>query len=125
MEEPVYTCIKTLIGVGSTDDAQHMLDDIEEKDAEWHYLSSLLYREKNWYNESRKQLEIAIELDPGNDKYKEELEELKSVAENEESDGQPEMGKGKFRAFCGNVCACCQPCCEGCSGACGDVCAGC
>ena len=119
MEDRIYTCIKTLIDVGNTDDAQAMLDDIGEKDARWHYLCSLLYSEKKWFNESRKQLEIAIELDPDNEEYKEELEDIKSAAENEESTGQPEMGKGKFRAFCGDVCVtCCQLCADGCSGGC-------
>ena len=113
MEERIYTCIQTMIGVGNTDDAQNMLDDEEEKDARWHYLQSRIYLAKNWTNEARKQLETAVELDPENEEYKEELEALKSEAENESGEGQPEMGKGKFRAFCGEVCACCA---EGCSG---------
>ena len=115
MEDKIYTCIKTLIDVGSTDDAQAMLDDIEDKDAQWHYLSSLLYREKNWYNESRKQLEIAVELDSENEKYKQELEAIKVTAENENSEEKPEMGKGKFRALCGDCCSnCCQLCADSC-----------
>lgn len=114
MEERIYICIQTMIGVGNTDDAQKMLDDEEEKDAQWHYLQSQIFIAKNWLNEARKQLEIAVELDPDNEQYKEELEALKSSAENESDEGKAEMGKGKFRAFCGDVCSCCQSCCEGC-----------
>ena len=113
MEDNIYTCIKTLIDVGNTDEAQDMLDDIEDKDARWHYLSGLLYREKNWLNESRKQLEIAVELDPENENYKQELEDIISAAENENSEEKPEMGKRKLRDIC---CECCYWCCDGCSG---------
>ncbi|MCM1295813.1 MAG: hypothetical protein NC311_09755 [Muribaculaceae bacterium] len=118
MEERIYVCVQTLIEVGDTEAAQQMLDDIEEKDARWHYLSSRVYLAKNWTNESRKQLEIAIELDPENEKYKEELQEMKNVAENESGEEKSEMGKRKFRDNC---CECCSVCCQ----ICGDGCPGC
>lgn len=106
-----------MIGVGNTDDAQTMLDDEEEKDACWHYLQSRIFIAKNWLNEARKQLEIAVELDPENKRYKEELEALKSSAENESGDEKTEMGKRKFRDRCCECCSiCCQLCADGCSG---------
>jgi hypothetical protein len=46
------------------------LDSFNERTAEWHYLQAVVYYQKNWINESKKQLEIAIEMDPDNQKYR-------------------------------------------------------
>lgn len=50
--------------------AQDRLDAVNDRSAEWHYLQSVVYFKKNWTNESKKQLEIAIEMDADNEKYK-------------------------------------------------------
>lgn len=36
---------------------------------------------KNWTNEARKQLEIALNLDPENEQYRQELENFDRIAE--------------------------------------------
>ena len=43
-------------------EAQALLDDFNERNAEWHYLQAAIYYKKNWTNDSKKQLEIAIEI---------------------------------------------------------------
>ena len=132
MEDELYTRIQTLIIEGNLADAEQVLDGVEEKDARWHYLSSHVYLAKNWTNESRKQLEIAIELDPENETYKEELNALKERVEkaqrkyNEKNKKKKHFGEDFFAACpdaCGEGCAmcCCEvgctAICEGCGGA--------
>ena len=51
-------------------EAQTKLDDFNGRNAEWHYLQSVVFYKKNWVNESKKQLEIAISMDGSNEKYK-------------------------------------------------------
>ncbi len=58
--------------------AQAKLDACNDRGGEWHYLQSVLFFRKNWMNESKKQLEIAMQLDPSNDKYKDAYERIKS-----------------------------------------------
>lgn len=134
MDDELYTKVHTLIAEGNLDDAQQVLDGIEDKDARWHYLSSHVYLAKNWTNESRKQLEIAIELDPENEEYKEELEALKKRVEEaqrkfEKGNKKKHLGKGfindcmpecgeAFGLCCGELCCqlCCTAVCEGCGG---------
>jgi len=70
--------IEKLIKDGSYDLAQNKLDDIADRGAEWHYLQSVIFYRKNWINESKKQLEIAIDMDPTNAKYKSSYEKLKA-----------------------------------------------
>lgn len=65
-----YDKVTELIKNGRLEDAQCVLDDDSNKDAEWHYLQSVVFYKKNWFNESKKQLEIAISMDPYNNKYK-------------------------------------------------------
>lgn len=70
--------------------AQKLLDDFNERSAEWHYLQSVVFYKKNWMNESKKQLEIAIQMDGSNTKYREAYDKLKSRAEyRQQSGGAP------------------------------------
>ena len=62
---------------GKINEAQAVLDEFNERPAEWHYLQSAVFYKKNWVNESKKQLEIAIQMDPDNAKYRTAYTKLK------------------------------------------------
>ena len=62
--------ISALIKEGKINEAQTLLDDCNERPAEWHYLQAVVFYKKSWTNESKKQLEIAIQMDPDNVKYR-------------------------------------------------------
>lgn len=57
--------------------AQSLLDNISNRGGEWHYYQAIIYYEKSWLNESKKQLEIALSLEPNNEKYKRALDNMK------------------------------------------------
>lgn len=71
-----FAKVESLIKDGNYAEAQRVLDGFNERGAQWHYLQSVLFYRKNWMNESKKQLEIAIQLDPENQKYKEAYRKL-------------------------------------------------
>ena len=71
-----YSRVEELIKSGDLNEAQRVLDTFNERGAQWHYLQSVVFYRKNWINESKKQLEIAIRLDGENPKYKEAYEKL-------------------------------------------------
>ena len=71
-----FSRVEELIKDGNIQDAQHVLDGFNERGGQWHYLQSVVFYRKNWMNESKKQLEIAIQLEPDNDKYKEAYRKL-------------------------------------------------
>ena len=52
------------------DDLMSFSDKFNERNAEWHYLQAVIFYKKNWNNESKKQLEIAMQMDSNNPKYK-------------------------------------------------------
>ncbi len=68
--QDAYEEISELLKADKLAEAQAKLDDFNERPAEWHYLQAVVYYKKNWTNDSKKQLEIAIEMDPSNQKYR-------------------------------------------------------
>lgn len=82
----VYERIEALIKEKKYDDAQDALDSVTERTAKWHYYQSQVYYYREWLTESRKQLSLAVELDPQNEKYKLALEKLDTVMGNGKTD---------------------------------------
>ena len=72
-----YTEVTEAIKSGNIPRAQELLDGFNERNAEWHYLQSVVYYKKNWLMDSKKQLEIAIQMDGANTKYRDAYEKLK------------------------------------------------
>lgn len=61
--------IENLIKAGKLELAQSELDELDERNAEWHYVQSIVFYRKNWYSECLKQLDFAIMIEPNNKKY--------------------------------------------------------
>ena len=122
-----YAKAEQLIREGKINEAQAVLDEFNERPAEWHYLQSVVFYRKNWMNESKKQLEIAMQMDSSNEKYrtaynklKEKIEYDKRKADTPNAQGgyaqanqgggadydqQQQMGGG-FCEQCATCCAC-------------------
>lgn len=129
-----YTDVQQLITANKLDEAQEKLDARVTRDAEWHYMQSILFYKRNWFLESKKQLELACQMEPNNTRYKQSLEKLtKILASNTISpdqlrttsrpvdNGQP-MGAGNGTCT-GSACADCLLCnaccnCLQCMGGC-------
>ncbi len=96
-----FSEIELLIKKGDINGAQSKLDDVSERTAEWHYLQSVVFYKKNWTNESKKQLEIAMNMEPHNAKYSEAYTKLKQkMAYN---DRQYQSGNANFNNADPNV----------------------
>ena len=129
--------ISRLLKEGDVNGAQAVLDDFNERNAEWHYLQAVVFYKKNWINDSKKQLEIALQMDPDNAKYKTAYEKMKAKNDYEkqaareetanpytrerqqDADGETQMG--------GNACSECISCCYSylCVSCLFDCCCGC
>ncbi|MBS1456051.1 MAG: DnaJ domain-containing protein [Clostridia bacterium] len=127
----VYEDIAAAIKNGDINHAQELLDGISCKDAEWHYYESVVFYKKNWMNESKNQLELALKMDPENEKYKKSYEKLKAKmnfsekqfhscnynANNNGADGysQKQMGGDTCMDMCATYCCMelmCRSCCR-------------
>lgn len=121
----LYGKAEQLIKDGNISEAQRVLDSFNERGAQWHYLQSVIFYRKNWVNESKKQLEIAIHLDPENMKYKETYRKLNDkissdAQPNQQAGGQAQQGpyqgqtmdsRQEDSQMGGNFCANCIECC--------------
>ena len=73
--------VEKLLKAGKIAEAQTALDNVTDRSAEWHYLQSVVFYKKNWLNESKKQLEIAMNIEPHNQKYSDAYTKLKQKME--------------------------------------------
>jgi DnaJ-class molecular chaperone len=114
-----YQQIEQLLKDGKLQEAQYELDKFNERNAEWHYLQAVIFYKKNWNNESKKQLEIAIQMDADNQKYKNSYAKLneriktesnKSFTSYTSGDGNKYEQYEEPRQMGGD--GCCQWCCE-------------
>lgn len=115
-----YKKISELIKQNKLDEAQRRLDALENRTAEWHYLLSIIYYKKSWHLECKKQLEIALNLDPGNQKYQTALNKLNDLMSGKANEKQ-RREQAEFQsvqqdpaAQMGNCCcqlAICDMCC--------------
>lgn len=114
--------VEELIKAGNIQDAQRELDAFNERGARWHYLQSIVFYRKNWVNESKKQLEIAIQLDSSNETYKEAYRKLNEKLNYNANAGAQGAGQGGVYQgqtmdaqasdqMGGNFCAQCLDCC--------------
>lgn len=126
-----FSSVEQLIRDGRYNEAQEQLDQIPCNSAEWHYIQSVIFYKKNWHNESKKQLEIAMNMDPNNSKYITAYTKLKNKMDYNErafrsgnaygSDGNPETqrqmgGTNDCFTFCATWCCMdmlCNICCNG------------
>ena len=115
-----YAKVEQLIKDGNLQEAQRALDGFNERNAEWHYLQSVVFYRKNWVNESKKQLEIAMRLDAGNDKYKEAYKKLSDKIDYDANKNNRDNGgsvyQGQDMSYpgdnqMGDFCASCAECC--------------
>lgn len=75
--ESAYEQVKQAIRSKDIETAQKLLDDMSYRGAEWHYYQSVVFYEKNWLNDTKKQLEIALQMEPQNEKYQRAIDNLK------------------------------------------------
>ena len=106
--------VANLIKKGDIAGAQALLDNFNERNAEWHYLQSVVFYKKNWMNESKKQLEIAMQMDGGNQKYRQAYEKLSARADyKQQTGGAPNVNPNPApdEQMGGNWCSTCATMC--------------
>ena len=88
----VYEEISQLLKSDKISEAQQKLDACNERGAEWHYLQAVVFYKKNWTNDSKKQLEIAMQMDPNNQKYRAAYDKMnaKNEYQNQQAQREPQ-----------------------------------
>ena len=75
-ENQMFASVDAFIREKNFGAAQKALDNISERNAEWHFYQSAIYYKQGWVSESKSQLELACNMDPSNAKYRNSLNKL-------------------------------------------------
>lgn len=98
-----FGTVDELIRQGKYDEAQDMLDSIQNRNGEWHYMQAIIFYKREWLTDSKTQLEMALREDPNNAKYRSSLDKLnltmggsqqaaQNQAPNQNTNGNPNYG---------------------------------
>lgn len=111
-----YSAVEKLVMEKKYDEAQSVLDAINERDGEWHYYQALVFYKREWMGDSLTQLKEAVRLAPDNAKYKEALNKMTMVMGNAnvppENLGVPQGARPASGSCLSDCCTmlCCMEC---------------
>ena len=114
-----YEEISALLKENKLSEAQALLDDFNERTAEWHYLQAAVFYKKNWTNDSKKQLEIAMQMDPNNQKYRAAYGKMNAKNEYQQHQAHAQQQQNPYanggapydNQMGGSTCSNCVSCC--------------
>lgn len=84
----VYKKIEEALKAKKYDEAQDMLDNVPQRNAEWHFSQSIIYYHRGWLNDAKAQLQEAIDKEPYNTKYSDALKNLEAKTEKKSASGR-------------------------------------
>ena len=101
--------IRSLINSGRLAEAEQMLSKVSVRNAEWHFLTGMVFKKKGWYDMAYQHLNRAASLDPANAEYRQARDSM-------------DFGGTTYRSF-GNQGGYQDNCCDGCQALiCADCC---
>lgn len=65
-----FVRVRRLISGGRIDEAEVILKGMTDRNAEWHFLMSLILYRKGWLQDARSEINIACHMDPYNQEYR-------------------------------------------------------
>ncbi len=97
------------------DDAERILDQMADRNAEWHFLRGVCYQMRGWYAMARENIAMAVNMEPANMEYRSALNQMDgsgpAYQQNTTPFGQG-RGMGGGASAC-DICSCmlCSDCC--------------
>lgn len=121
--------VRTHLQMRQVDEAERILDQMNERNAEWHFLRGVCYSYRGWYAMARENVAQAVNMEPANAEYRAALNQIDGGAMNYQQYSSPfNRGRGGVGgtgmstcdmctcALCGDCCCesmggDCIPCC--------------
>ena len=103
-----FARIRNLINTGRVNEAETLLNGMTDRNAEWHFLMSLVFYQKGWLQDARTEIDTACNMDPYNHEYRSFQQRMSAGAYSSPYAGRNVNGQG----------------CNGCAGSCNgcDMC---
>ncbi len=110
----IYIKIRQLIDMGNVFEAERILDGIQVKDAQWHYLKGRACQKKGWYDQARQHFQIAVNMNPNNPEYRSALGNIysRNMAYRNVGRGMGYNNTGMSTCDCCSTLLCADCCCE-------------
>jgi molecular chaperone DnaJ len=109
--------VRTNLQMRRVDEAERILDQMSERNAEWHFLRGVCYSYRGWYAMARENIAQAVNLEPANAEYQTALAQLDNSGQGFQQYGSP-FGRnrggvaGTGMSTCDMcTCAICSDCC--------------
>lgn len=116
--ESPFTRVRRLINANRISEAEIVLGGIAptDRNAEWHFLMSLVYYRKGWLQDARSEISIACSMDPYNQEYRTFQQRMDSGSYQSPYSGM--NTNGSFRCTACDICNAliCADCCCSCLG---------
>lgn len=106
-----FTQVRTAINRGNFFGAENILNNMPERNAEWQYLTGMVFLRKGWYNEAVNHIQMAVNMEPGNFEYRDTLNKM-STNNNTYRGASFDRGYRQGPDMC-SMCQCliCSDCC--------------
>ena len=105
-----FARIRNLINMMSYDQAEQLLDAMQNRTAEWFYLKGLIYLRRGWHSQGVNFVRQAVNMEPGNMEYRRTLASLESQTRQYRDVGM-DMNTNTACNCCSNL-LCADCCCE-------------
>ena len=105
-----YADVRRLVQARNFREAERALASVAPKDrnAEWHYLTSVLLMHRGRTNDAMRELEIACNMDPGNVEYQKAKEMFNTSGSRYGSTYYGDNGGRRYRSSSDDACDCCM-----------------
>lgn len=109
-----FARIRRLINSGRVDEAEVLLNGMGsgERNAEWHFLMSLVYYRKGWLQDARSEINLACSMDPYNREYRNFQQRMSSGAYSSPYSNMNTNGGGWSTCDVCTSLLCADCCCE-------------
>lgn len=71
--DPAYNRIRSMVSAGDLDQAEQLLDGMNDRGGEWYFLRGVIAYRKGWLDEALQNYQIACQMEPGNMEYRQAL----------------------------------------------------
>jgi molecular chaperone DnaJ len=110
--QAVYNRVRQFINIGNVAQAEVMLNQITDRNAEWYFLRGSIDYRRGWYDQAQRNFERACQMNPMNGEYRQALDMMTNRG-------------GMYRGATGTTMAGCTPC-DCCTAyICADLCCNC
>ena len=105
-----FAQIRNLINMNHIDEADHALDQLQNRTAEWFYLKGIVFMRRGWHSQGLNFIRQAVNMDPRNIEYRTTLNQYINQTQQYRNVGGP-VGNASACDCCQSlICADC--CCE-------------